>query len=50
MGADHPVVWTHPTAGGGRALYTAMGHPMTAYAEPLFRAHLAGAIRWAAGR
>ena len=26
MGADHPVVWTHTTTGGGRALYTAMGH------------------------
>jgi type 1 glutamine amidotransferase len=50
MGADHPIVWTHTTTGGGRALYTAMGHPTAAYAEPLFRAHLAGAIGWAAGR
>ena len=50
MGADHPIVWTHATTGGGRALYTAMGHPIAAYAEPQFRAHLAGAIRWAAGR
>ena len=50
MGADHPIVWTHPTTGGGRALYTAMGHTMESYADPLFRQHLAGAIRWAAGR
>ena len=50
MGADHPIVWTHPTTGGGRALYTAMGHTLESYADPQFRAHLAGAIRWAAGR
>ena len=50
MGADHPLVWAHTTAGGGRAIYTAMGHTMESYADPLFRQHLAGAIRWAAGR
>jgi hypothetical protein len=50
MGPDHPIAWTHPTPGGGRAFYTAMGHTITSYAEPLFRAHLAGAIRWVAGR
>ena len=38
MGADHPIVWAHPTTGGGRAFYTAMGHTMESYAEPLFRA------------
>ena len=50
MGADHPLVWAHTTAVGGRAIYTAMGHTMESYADPLFRQHLAGAIRWAAGR
>jgi type 1 glutamine amidotransferase len=50
MGADHPIVWAHPTPGGGRALYTAMGHTAESYADPTFRAHLAGAIRWAAAR
>jgi uncharacterized protein len=50
MGADHPLVWAHATAGGGRAIYTAMGHTKESYADPLFRQHLAGAIRWAAGR
>jgi len=49
MGADHPIVWTHTTTGGGRAFYTAMGHTIESYADPQFRQHLAGAIRWAAG-
>jgi type 1 glutamine amidotransferase len=49
MGADHPIAWVHSTTGGGRAFYTSMGHPIEAYADPLFRQHLAGAIRWAAG-
>jgi type 1 glutamine amidotransferase len=48
MGADHPIVWAHPTSGGGRAFYTALGHTSESYAEPLFRGHLAGAVRWAA--
>jgi type 1 glutamine amidotransferase len=50
MGPDHPIAWTHPTPGGGRAFYTAMGHTIASYADPLFRAHVAGAIRWVAGR
>jgi type 1 glutamine amidotransferase len=50
MGPDHPLVWAHTTAGGGRAIYTAMGHTEESYADPLFKQHLAGAIRWAAGR
>jgi type 1 glutamine amidotransferase len=50
MGADHPIAWFHPTGGGGRALYTAMGHSIDSYAEPSFRQHLLGALRWAAGR
>ena len=48
MGADHPIVWSRPTPAGGRAIYTAMGHTIESYADPVFRAHLAGAIRWAA--
>jgi len=50
MGADHPIAWTHLSPGGGRAVYTAMGHTIASYADPLFRGHLAGAIRWVAGR
>jgi type 1 glutamine amidotransferase len=48
MGASHPIAWCH-TVGGGRALYTALGHTTESYGEPLFLDHLLGAIRWAAG-
>jgi type 1 glutamine amidotransferase len=48
MGADHPIAWWH-AVGGGRALYTAGGHTAAAWSEPRFLAHLAGALRWAAG-
>jgi uncharacterized protein len=48
MGTGHPISWYH-AYDGGRAFYTAMGHTRESYAEPLFRAHLAGAVRWAAG-
>ena len=50
MGADHPITWSHPTGGGGRAFYTAMGHTDASYCEPLFRQMLVGALRWVAGR
>jgi type 1 glutamine amidotransferase len=50
MGADHPIVWAHQPAGSGRSFYTAMGHTIESYSEPLFRQHLVGAIRWAARR
>jgi len=49
MGADHPLVWAHATAGGGRAIYTEMGHTTESWADPLFRQHVVGAIGWAAG-
>ena len=48
MGADHPIIWAHATTGGGRALYTALGHTQQSYAEPSLRQHLVGALRWAA--
>jgi type 1 glutamine amidotransferase len=50
MGADHPIIWAHPTASGGRSFYTALGHTPESYAEPLFRRHLVNGIRWAAKR
>jgi PKD repeat protein/type 1 glutamine amidotransferase len=49
MGADHPVSWCQDFD-GGRAFYTAAGHTAASYAEDNFRKHLAGAIKWAAGR
>ena len=48
MGADHPIAWCQEVS-GARAFYTAGGHTRESYSEPLFVAHLAGGIRWAAG-
>jgi type 1 glutamine amidotransferase len=48
MGADHPISWYH-TYDGGRAWYTAIGHTIESYSEPLFLQHLLGGINWAAG-
>jgi type 1 glutamine amidotransferase len=48
MGADHPFAWCQDYS-GGRSFYTAGGHTVESYAEPAFRAHLLGGIRYAAG-
>jgi type 1 glutamine amidotransferase len=48
MGRDHPIAWCH-RYDGGRAVYTAMGHTSASYREPLYAAHLLGAITMAAG-
>ena len=48
-GTDHPIAWCH-RYDGGRSVYTAMGHTIASYREPLFVAHLLGAIEMAAGR
>jgi len=48
MGADHPITWCHEDL-GGRALYTALGHTIAAYREPLFLAHLRGALAYVLG-
>ena len=47
MGADHPHVWCK-TFEGGRSFYTGGGHTIESYADPAFRAHLLGGIRYAA--
>ncbi|MFD7977434.1 ThuA domain-containing protein [Streptomyces sp. NPDC059071] len=50
LGADHPLVWCREAAPDrGRVLFTALGHAIEAYADPTFRAHLAGALRWVTG-
>ena len=49
MGPDHPSAWYHDFE-GGRSWYTGGGHTEASYAEPDFRAHLLGGIRYAAGR
>jgi len=48
MAADHPIVWSH-TYEGGRSWYTAGGHTIESYAEPLFVEHLGKGVLWAAG-
>ncbi|WP_433529417.1 ThuA domain-containing protein [Micromonospora sp. CA-263727] len=49
MGADHPIAWCK-TYAGGRSFYTGGGHTQASYADPAFRTHLLGGIRYAAGR
>ncbi|MCX5066970.1 ThuA domain-containing protein [Micromonospora lupini] len=49
MGADHPLSWCKGYS-GGRSFYTGAGHTQASYAEPNFRNHLLGGIRYAAGR
>ena len=44
----YPLAWCH-TFEGGRSFYTALGHKKEHYADPLFRQHLIGGIRWAIG-
>ena len=48
MGDDHPSAWYHEYD-GGRSWYTGGGHTESSYAEPEFRAHLLGGLRYAAG-
>jgi type 1 glutamine amidotransferase len=42
----HPVAWCHEFE-GGRAFYTALGHPEESFSEENFLKHLAGGIEWA---
>jgi uncharacterized protein len=45
MGADHPLVWWH-CVDSGRAMYSALGHGATMYAEPLMIQLLDNAMSW----
>ncbi|MEY3051623.1 MAG: hypothetical protein RLY31_1408 [Bacteroidota bacterium] len=45
MGEHHPMSWYHEYD-GGRAFYTAMGHTVESFAEPLFLHHLWGGLKW----
>jgi cytochrome c len=40
----HPIAWC-TRVGEGRSLYTALGHGAEAWSEPLYRAHVLGAVR-----
>jgi type 1 glutamine amidotransferase len=48
MTGDHPIAWCQDYQ-GGRAFYTGGGHTKESYADPAFRRHLLGGIRWAVG-
>ncbi|APY90644.1 DUF1080 domain-containing protein [Streptomyces alfalfae] len=48
MSGDHPIAWCQDYQ-GGRSFYTGGGHTKESYAEPAFRRHLLGGIRWAVG-
>lgn len=43
---NHPMAWCH-TFGGGKVFYTALGHTIESYSEPLFLQHLLGGIQYA---
>ncbi|MER8033145.1 ThuA domain-containing protein [Streptomyces bauhiniae] len=48
MNGDHPIAWCQSYQ-GGRAFYTGGGHTRESFADPAFRAHLLGGLRWATG-
>ncbi|MFB7598578.1 ThuA domain-containing protein [Streptomyces sp. NPDC056160] len=48
MNGDHPIAWCQSYR-GGRSFYTGGGHTKESYADPAFRAHLLGGIRYATG-
>jgi type 1 glutamine amidotransferase len=48
MGSDHPMAWCQQFE-GGRSVYTEPGHTTESWSDPLFLAHVRGALRWAAG-
>ena len=48
MGNFHPLAWYHDFD-GGRAFFTALGHPTEAYSDPAFLQHLTGGLKYAVG-
>jgi type 1 glutamine amidotransferase len=44
-----PMIWW-TAVGGGRALYSALGHAAEAWDEPRYREHVFAAVEWAAAR
>jgi type 1 glutamine amidotransferase len=47
---DRPTAWVHDMTGGGRVFYSAFGHDVSAFKEPLFMKFLITGIKWAAKR
>lgn len=48
MSGDHPIAWCQDYQ-GGRSFYTGSGHTKESFADPAYRTHLLGGIRWATG-
>ncbi|MFH9611072.1 ThuA domain-containing protein [Streptomyces sp. NPDC017448] len=49
MKGDHPISWCQSYQ-GGRSFYTGLGHTKESYAEPAFRSHVLGGLRYATGQ
>ena len=49
FGNYFPLAWYH-TFDGGRQFYTALGHKIEHYSDPLLVKHILGGILWAMGR
>lgn len=47
-GPAHPFAWCHEYE-NGRSFYTAIGHTIESFSEPLFIQHLKGGIMWCLG-
>lgn len=48
-GKDHPIAWYRNLEGGGRMVYTGLGHTIQSYVEPAFVEHLLQSILFAMG-
>lgn len=46
MGADHPIIWTKCQGKGG-IFYSALGHQIKDWSDPVFLSHIEGAMEWA---
>jgi type 1 glutamine amidotransferase len=49
-GTERQSAWVHELSGGGRAFYTASGHSVTTFQDPVFMTFLMTGIKWAAHR
>ena len=47
-GDDHPMAWYHDFD-GGRGFYTALGHDIKSWEDPLYLQHVLGGIQYAMG-
>lgn len=48
MNGDHPIAWCH-AFGGGRSVYTGLGHPISVWSDAQFLRHILGGIQLAMG-